>query len=304
MTSIDDQITADLAIVGRASRERPRSVDATLRAVRAQPTAAPGRERTDLSLLALARVFASRVARIATSVQIVVFLVPVFVAVATTGDELPDGNGSLLIVLLETLQRNLGTYTVGVATILHVVAWHSAATSFERSIAAASDPLARARQLVARVDGWSTVLVIAAAMGLVLVFGMISVVGIDRLAEFRQPDTAAWIDTLRRWTRWSLALTTLASLVGAAMIARSLQRDWVPRRWLVGAAILVLAVTVYVGLRLDVGPMRTTLQLRVTPDYVLRTTLLVTGTLSLFTLVASYALARRRREHAAIRGTP
>jgi len=38
------------------------------------------------------------------------------------------------------------------------------------------------------------------------------------------------------------------------------------------------------------------------PDLTLRTALVVTGTVALFTLVASYVLARRRREDVAIRG--
>jgi len=302
----DDQITSDLAIVGRASREGPLPLAATLRAVRAPESSdatEPG--RADLSLLAMARVYGTRVARIAVSIQLLVFVALALVVLTTQEDA---GTTGLLTALSHTSPVEGAIWTLACATLVHVIVWQLAVARFERSLAGASEPLVLGARAVRRVDRWSTALVIAATMAFVLTAGICFIVaGPYHLLDLRRLDAPPWIASLRTWTLWSLYLAVGASVAGAIVIARSAQRTWSPRGWLAGLAATTLAITIYVGLREDVGPMLATLKsgsysTEMLPDLTLRTALMVSGTVSLFTLVASYVLARRRREDAAIRG--
>jgi len=299
----DDQITADLALVGRASRARPLPLADTLRAVSTTPL--PDGGPADLSTLPMARVFATRVARIAVSIQILAFIAVALVSLTTQHEA---GDEGLWIALAHSTPYDLALWTLACATLVHVVAWQLAATRFERSLAVAVEPLDRGAKIVQRVDGWSIALVIAAAMALTLTVGVLYIVaGPRHLDDLRRFDAAPWLASLRTWMLWGLYLSVGASLVAAVVITRLLPRAWTPRSWVVAVALAGLAITIYVGLREDVGPMTATIHHTssggdVHPDLALRTTLLVTGTLSLFTLVASYVLARRRREDRAIRG--
>jgi len=301
--STDQQITADLAVVARASRERPFSLDETLRAVGAlpaSPRAAAG--RIELSLVAMSRVFAMRVARITASTFMLAVVTAILAYCAVPLDSWDDW-GHLDHLLFED-PTNLIVKLLWATALVYLAALQLAVTAFRRAMETAADALVRGRQLVHRTDGWSVALTIAAMTGFVVVFRMSRLVlGNDGLIVMHDVlYDPTWLPLHPMWNLVPLAATTLAGVVGGFAIARSLRRAWVVRGWIVLLASAVAFAMLVIGNQYDLDSIQ--VGERPAPHVIrspaLRVSLLVTSGLATFTLASCYILARRRREHAAI----
>ena len=302
MTTTDDRITQDLAIVGRMSRERPTPFDATLRAVGAVASAtAPG-----LALVVLGRVFVARVARAAAGLGSFACLLTMLGWLAMPRDEgwiehygVDRGIGE---DFLEAPRWWLGLLVVAVSLAAYVGASGIAARAFERTAARARDPIDAARRLTHRSDAWATAASITGIATFILGFGMLEVVvgDVGLLGLFAR---AVPIESIRQVMIASLGGAFAATAGGAMLMARTNGDARALRNtgWMLPAGVVLAFVTFFLGARLDAGPLIATITNSVRPSLATRVALTAAGTIAVFLATTGMVLRGRRREEAAIR---
>lgn len=159
-----ERISKDLAVVARASRERPVSLEATLRAVGASPTS-QSTMAGDIALVTMSRLFATRVARIATGLAALVFVVARIVYVlipASTPYNNPERLDELSYRLLWTYPTPDSPLRIAaIAALVYLVSFAASARVFRRNIMGSTDPRAAGTALVMSVESWSSVIAIA-----------------------------------------------------------------------------------------------------------------------------------------------
>lgn len=298
--STDDKISADLAVVSRASRAQSVSLASTIRLVGAQRTVPP------TPLLATAAAYANRLAGAVAATWTVVLTIAVLVPLLFVARSNDDTSLSTIDLLYSTRASSAAT-TVAISSLLvYVLAWTWAARRFEASIAG-RDPLGHARRLVDALERASTTLIIAGVTTFTMTFGLLFVVLGSNwdLYELRPTNgelafdyAAKWVSHDRSWALIAIGSSVFASLAGAIVLGRA--RD--VERWVGVLCAFGVAATILVGLRYDVGPANYTFMKESMPDTMLRTVLVITGFVSLLGLVGAIVSARRRRELAAVHG--
>jgi hypothetical protein len=311
----DERISQDLAVVGRVSRERPISLDMTLRKVGALREASPRSEGSPSLLgavLVCSRICAQRTARAWSGATALICIVALLVIVALPWgdppyfDPRPAPDSTLLLVLMrvgETFLELLYVGKVWVAAPLlgivlgaYVVGARAAARRFEPAVAASQEPLAVAHRLARQVDRWAIACMLAGTTAFILFFGMLQVAvgshGLFRVFETYPEEGARNVNA---WTLGFLGAAIVASSVGAAIVAR---RHGGSSRLMIAIGAFLGFATLIVGLRYDVGPIHVTVFAHQYPSLALRVLLTATGTLGVFLVVAGVVLRRRDREEA------
>lgn len=279
----DSRLTADLALLGRIAQERLPSVDTSLKRFEAAIT---NREHLAVSL---AQTFVQRTGRIAAGITA---MVGVTSTLAHLSVNLPPNFRELSLV-----DQLLGGSMVWVAAVMleviafvYSVATVIAARHVEHVLQRGGVPAAQ--HLVDRVERWATGLTIAGVLSPILFFGMMRVViGHRPLMQFMFQQSAPEL-SLPWGSTFVLTVVALgAGWIGAVIVARLPTSVRLPT-WAVVTAAAAFAVTLWVGVRFDVGPVNYHFDQRASVP--LRATLTTTGTLSLLVLVSAAVLRRRR----------
>ncbi len=306
MTKIDALVTNDLAAAAAANRDRLRTLDDTLRAVAPEKAVAVARTTTtsDLRILALADVFAARVARTAagaTALACVVLMLGSLVAWQF------DVGWSFGQIFAGSPVDLVPRFTIAVLGV-HVLAMAAARAMFARAIAEDAES---GEALVARVDRWTLALSIIGPFVMIMVVGVAFVtIGYEPMWNFACSldvhcrgigfDEAIYDDRMRDLS----IVIPIGLVIAGALVARVrrgiavtapgvLERG---RTIAIGCAIMV--ATVVIGLRADDGLWRTDEygMFHSARTTALRTVLTITGAIGLLLTLASLALWRRRRE--------
>ena len=303
----DERISQDLAIVGRASRERPIAVEETLREVAALAEAArvtpassvvsAGSVAIATSLLRFSRVYAQRFARACAGAMSLVSIIALLVYFSIPRDmqAMWAGPPTLELELLCASKLVFAIILLLPILVAHRVATHVAARRFERGVARSDDPLATARGLVRRVDGYALAGAIAGTMAFVLFFALMQVfLGVESLVALLEhhDDVRGGLDS------WALVYAGVAIDLAcmAALLIAHMRRGNI--KVLLVSGLALGFASVIVGLRYDVGPMHVTWLAHLHPSLLLRAALTITGTAGLFFVVTGIALRRRAREEA------
>lgn len=239
---MSDAISTDLAVVGRVSRARPVSLDATLVAVGARPRGVAPYEG-DAVLVELARVYGLRVARIACGLAATVFVLAqlAYVLVPMRTDN------EVTVVKLVLWEAPSLVRLLAAFGCVHVIARAAAMRAFARTVGASTDPRACATRLVDRVDRSAIVV----GVGGMVTFLIVQLAGVylfggGDLRWIQSDETPAWteLDALL------YAIPIVAPLVvgwGIAFVAarwRTSVPAWLP---LVAAIVAGAILTSMVG---------------------------------------------------------
>jgi hypothetical protein len=301
MSTTDDWITQDLAVVASTSRERLPPIEVTLRAL----GAAPSTTGIDLALVVVGRVFVARVARAAAGLASFVCMIAMLVWLAVPRSkgwfEQERSVQALGVELLEERRFWLGLLVVAVALAAYVGASGIGARVFERTVRA-HVPIEAARRLARRADSWSTAASITGIATFILGFGMFEVVlgdmGLIDLYWQRDP-----IEVIRLVMLVSLGGAFAATVAGAMFVVRTYGD--VPELgstvWMLLLGVALAVVTVILGVRFDAGPIFVTIANSARPLVAVRVILTAAGAIAVFFTTAGMVLHVRRREEKAIR---
>ncbi len=278
-----ERISADLAIVARASRARPISIETTLRrvgaidelpgdAVEKGPVEQAG--RWNIALVAMARVFALRVARIAAGAYVIACVLGSIAYTLVPAQMFRWGQ------LDDILSEDRIVSYVGAMALVYVIAMRIAHAWFRRALARAAEPYERGRRLVDRVDP----LAIALGIGGVMTFAVwyLTARREGLVLWFRSWFDEDWteVDAVRSLA--PLIIAILASLLAAIRVARS--REGRLPRWVLPIAVPAFAILlVDAQYYFDLVP-----------------AVAAVSAVPLFVIVAAWQLARRRNEAAAM----
>lgn len=277
--STDSRIVSDLAIVGRASRVRSRSVEHTLRQLAASPcaveTPVPG------------ALYAARRARIWSGVVLLIGIVAYHPLFGTwwfgpTGD-------STSFVTYQTSAYEAGLYLAAVAAVTYVLL-----RVFLRRRASS-------RESFDRLDRWSVGVGIAAPLALLLFVGYLRVVLGDRgLFLLDLPTPPPWDDPTTVFA--VLGSVIVASILVGVLASRVVRRKrWArPRWWVGGLGVLGLVSTVLVGLHYELGPIVYGLLTPFNRGHEIRIALVVAACVSLTAILSTLVLFLRRWELRAV----
>jgi hypothetical protein len=306
MSNIDALVTNDLGAAAAANRDRLRTLDDTLRAVAPAETVAVPRTTTmtDLRLLALADVFATRMAR---TVAGAVALVCVLATIASMVAFHFDVGWSFITIFGGSPVDLVPRFAIAVLGA-HVLGMAAARALFARSI---SDDAGSGEAMVARLDRWTIASSIIGPFVCVMVVGIAFVTaGYDRTTIFACSldvhcrgvgfDTAMYYDRMRDL---AIAMPICLLMIGAVVARlrpghagktpRVLERG---RTIVIGIAIMIS--TIVLGMRYDDGLWRIDERGMFQPagSTELRTLLTITGGVGLLLTLTALALWRRRRE--------
>jgi len=296
----DAQISADLAVLGKASRERPIPFATTLAALAPKPRV------TTANDVAIARVFVARVGRIAMGAALLALIAGLCLRLVVPPEA--DGYGDFRgewDVLWHGVKWQIVLAVVGVAALVRLIVTGIVEARIARS------PLREVPRWLDRGSAWFA---IAATSATVLMVGWLYIV-LGRQSFRTLFDLHAQVpswdfddERLDRFTGTAAGISYVLGAIVTAMGAAGIAAVFATRaravpRWLVVVAVLVGFATVLVGLTRDIGPLLVTFTQSRTPSMLLRSVLLATGTFSIVTLVAWRVLARRNRENAAMDGT-
>jgi hypothetical protein len=302
MSTPEDRLSQDLAIVASMSRERLLPLEVTLRSVGAATlTTAP-----QLALVVLARVFVARVGRAAAGLASFACMFAMLVWLA-----LPRGDGwiehygvdrGMSVELLETPRWWLGLVVVAVALAVYVGASGIAARTFERTVAGVDNPIDAARRLAHRSEVWSTAASISGSVTFIVGFGAFQVVVGDAglIALYSH---SAGIEAIRHVMLVSLAGSCAATAGGAIFVTRTYRDGSGFHRitWMLPVGIVLGIATFVLGVRFDAGPLFVTIANSARPIAALRVGLTAAGTLAVFLVATSIVLRLRRCEGAVVR---
>ena len=270
-----ERISADLAIVARASRARPIALETTLQRVGARREAVGEARPHDLVLVAMARVFALRVARIAVGAYVIACVLGSIAYTLVPWDVLD------WYQLDEILGNEHTIHYVGVMALVYLAALRIAHGRFRDAVARIADPVARGRQLAERVERPSLAIGIAGMMTFAIWYLTIRHDGLLLYLRADQGDDWTEVDTIRSLA--PLVVAMVASVFAAIRISR-IRRDWSVPRWALPIALPVFAVLlVDLQYYLDLVPAATAV-----------------CAVPLFVIVAAWHLARRRTESIAM----
>ena len=309
MSNVDALVTKGLAAAAAANRARLRTLEDTLHAVAPVQTIAVARTTThpDLRLLALADVYAGRVARTAAGAAALGCVGAMLLGLVAWSYDLDSD----LVALFVGSPLDLAPRFAILLLCVHIVAGGLARTGFARAVA--EDP-GRGEALVARSDRWAVALPILGPFVFAMVLGVASItVAYDPVWMFACSlsehcrgvgfDASIYDDRMRDL---AIVVPLAAFIIGVIVARRRTSLAPAPgvlergRTIALGCAILI--ATVAVGLRYDDGPWRTDphgmLASPATTE--LRTVLTITGAIGLVVTLTSLALWRRRRELARI----
>jgi len=309
-SDVDTLVTKDLASAAAANRDRLRTLDDTLRAVAPAQTVAVARTSTmtDLRLLALADVFAARVARsVAGAVALACVL-------ATLGSLVAWHLGvgwSFAMIFGGSPVDLVPRFAIAVLGA-HVLATAAARAMFSRTVAENAE---RAEPMVERLDRWTVALSVIGPFVCVMVVGVAFItLGYERITMFACSldshcrgvgfQAAVYDDRMR-----DLAIVIPIGLLISGVIVASLRRGPIAktpnvfergRTIMIGCAIVI--ATVVIGVRYDDGLWTMDNHGMFQPPGTsgLRTVLTITGGIGLLLALGSLALWRRRRELARI----
>lgn len=232
----DTVVEDDLAVVGRASRAAPRTLEQTLRAVGAVVAGTPAAPPSVALLVTMQRIFALRVARI-----VVGALALVFVVVRLGYVMLPEVEDGFWQRWLWWYPGSLPRVLAGLA-IAYVVTANLAASRFRREVSAAPEPGVRGRALVGAVDTLSLVMAIAGSSALAIAeAARFALLHGQSLRWLRAIEGLDWGAREAVAHAAPLAALVIACWISAVLVAR---RDGRVSVWLVGA--LPLAVVGFV----------------------------------------------------------
>jgi hypothetical protein len=307
----DEQISRDLAVVARASRERPIDVETTLRNVAAahgnrtlrdkpSATRATAPPVSTVAVLRVANIYVLRAGRAAAGFAAVACtsLLIVYVCLAPLIDWQEPG-------LLEELGWT-GKIWVALASLFFIACTYLVATrvTWRRCLSLiASGDVETVRHRARRLSGVSTLSAIIGVMTFVLFFGMMQIsVGGGGLGNLFSPGPVS--PSLQLFiARRTIVLLDVA-IAGGFVAAIFVARHAVAARaitkptsiWIVTGIALVIA-TVVVGLRYDEGP-GLVLVIEGMPSMWFRAGLTVTGTTGLFLIVSTLVRCITAREDA------
>ncbi len=306
MTNIDALVSKDLASAAAANRDRLRTLDDTLRAVAPAETVAVPRTTTmsDLRMLALADVFAARVARMAAGAA---GLVCVGLMLGTVVAWQFNVGHSFHEIFAASPIDLIPRFAIAILGV-HILAMASARAAFARAV---TEGAANGETMVARLDRWTLALSIIGPFVCVMVLGVALVTigyapmfifacSLDSHCRGVGFDEALYDDRMR-----DLAIVVpVALLVAGALVARARRGpaaktpSVLERGRTVAVGCVIMLVTVVVGVRYDDGLWTTDdhgmLQTARTTE--LRTILTITGAIGLLLTLSALALWRRRRE--------
>lgn len=215
----DQRISADLAIVARTSRARPRSVETTLRQIASRATA-DTRDRDASASLAIGPIYAARIARIVAGSIVLLSIVALCFTLALVRVSQEDYDLGIGVVtnVLERTPRQLQLALGCIAVFSYAVAWRLALRRSER--------LDRAR--VDRLDRTATVISVAAPVCFVLFFTLVHVmIGTEQsvvrmVVAFDESWygalTTTWHPTIRDWATWAYPSLVVGSIVGGLFV--------------------------------------------------------------------------------------
>jgi hypothetical protein len=298
MSNLDALVTKDLAAAAAANRDRLRTFDDTLRAVAPAATVAVPRTTTmsDLRMLALADVFAARVARTiagATALACVLAMAASMVAWHF------DVGWSFVQIFAASPVDLVPRFAIAVLGA-HILAMAGARGMFARAMA---EDASSGEAMVARTDRWALALSIIGPFVCVMVIGVAFVtIGYDRMIAFACSldvhcrgigFNAALYDDRMRDLAIVIPIGIAITGVLVARVPRALERG---RLMAIGGAIMI--ATVVVGVRYDDGLWTTDAHgiLQSASTTQLRTVLTITGAIGLLLTLSALALWRRRRE--------
>lgn len=285
----DTVVEDDLAVVGRASRAAPRTLEQTLRAVGAVVAGTPAAPPSVALLVTMQRIFALRVARI-----VVGALALVFVVVRLGSVMLPEVEDGFWQRWLWWYPGSLPRVLAGLA-IAYVVTANLAASRFRREVSAAPEPGVRGRALVGAVDTPSLVMAIAGASALAIAeAARFALLHGQSLRWLRAIEGLDWGAREAVAHAAPLAALVIACWISAGLVAR---RDRRVPVWLVGALPLAL-----ISLVLVEGMSEAPLSPVDRPDISLVAFLVFTASAAaLHVGLVALAVYRRDRETAALR---
>jgi hypothetical protein len=296
----DARITHDLAILGRVHRERPLSLDATLRHVGAVPAVARSTSSTNenVALLPFARIYALRVARIWASAAALTATIGIFVLVVLPrpSDE-PPPHGALYEIFYASTVWVFAAAMIP-ALVAYGIASATAMRRFERALTA-EEPAVRARAVVDRVARASIAMPMLGMIIPCLFFGLVRItIGEWNMMSMFEPidDPVIGEGTHLAFILWAVA-SGISALGSVALSRRRAASGW----WIV-LGLLVVFATMTVGMRYDIGPLTRTELSSYHPSYALRAILTATGTLGLILIVGGALVRRRAREEHELSG--
>jgi hypothetical protein len=297
MSNVDTLVTRDLAAAATANRDRLVAIDDTLRAVGASASiVAPGPSaRSELRLLVVANIYAARIGRAASGIAALACVLAVVVWDVTAFTAMRSYSGNLLGAGPLVVASRLVVVVLGVRLLAG--AWASAA--FARAVEV-SPP--RAERLLAGSERWALVLGIVGTFVFLMTFGVayftLQTDPLDYIAcafdtncSARDPGAEAY-----RAPVLHLAIVLpVASVAALAVVRRA--PAWLSRAGIIAAGLMILATTLCIGYRYDIGPWGPDeVGGAYVPNLTLRLGLTISGAIGMLLALTAFALWRRRLE--------
>jgi hypothetical protein len=321
----DKLMTGDLAALAVDNRRELPSLAETLRelGVYAPPRGSEATPSSAFTLMALARVYAHRVARAAAGAMLLACVAKLLVAFWHGADR---RGASALYRFLDLSLVHAAVIVAVLAMIAHRIALAIATYRFERDMRAAhargEDPVALGRARVRGVDRSAIALWLGGLTATIVMFGILwltlggeplrVMLGRDPWWPYFERIYSADGRVVFEFSYFSAsdvvrdqtAIATLASLA-STLVAIAIARVCARPRWgralahrmVVVAGLVLAAATIHVGVRHDVGPIETTLQWIRLPSTELRVAFAASAVLAVTLVLAGLVLRTRRRDH-------
>lgn len=302
MTTLDQTIASDLAALSVDNRRAIPAFDATLSTLTPPRIDAPSPAVAHgLALDAAAQVYVDRLVSAAAGAAATLCTLAVLVWFSNPFALAPHSRIATLVDrIVYAGQLGFGAAIAIVVPATYVATRWLARRRGARLLARSrSDALVRLRDRAGSLAELAAGLRVAGTAGIVIVLGMSWVsISLDRYSLFWEHDPAGVLDVMHH-AMIGAVLATLALSIGIAMVTRFTRvAAWLAHPVTTASGIVLGAVTVLLGLRLDAGPFFVTFAAARVPSTALRIALTITGTLAVLLVVASAALRRDRRERA------
>lgn len=299
--TVDKLLTNDLAALATTSRSHVLSIDALL------PVEAAPDITADQTLLALGRIYAHRVARVAVgSVAVVMTFALITALMAQTWE--PNEYDLALPRRLSIFDVNTRTMALTLLALMlasYVLALRIADRVFDQRTAGSLD---RARRLARAVDGWAVALGVAGSVAYVTLIGLAHFTlgwgsGHGDSWLYLMAEKGHWLGPAVTTCTWSILVSTAITLILAIALGRACIRraSWLEtlQHWSIVPVGLTLGLTTLcLGFALDCRPITQYDDLLASSQYStsLRQLLTVGGVTSAFLVMTGFTLRRRRRE--------
>ncbi len=293
--TFDKLVTTDLAALATTSRQQLVPVEVLL------PSEAAADTIADRTLLALGRIYAHRVARVAAG-SVAVLMTFALIAGLMFQSWRPNEFELLpnRLAIFDVSTRTMGAVLLALMMASYVLALGIADRIFDRCTEGSLD---LARRLARGIDGWAVAFGIAGVVAVTTLIGTIHVtVGRDSwlllMIEtlWGGPETGAVVDHCK----WNILVITAIGLVtamtlGRACIRRASWLDVLEHGAIIPLGLAIGFATIYLGFALESLPINEydAVGQHSAP---LRQALTISGVTAVFVVMTGWTLRRRRRE--------